>query len=365
MFRKSLFWIHLAAGLLAAIPLGVMAFTGVLLAFEHQIVDTLERPSARIDPAVPRLRLDELVASAPQGASPMPLSLRLYSDLSQPVEIRRGKELVVRVDPATGEVVGRPAAMRGVFEFVEGIHRWFGSREVGGVVTGISALLCLLLSATGLLLWWPRSIRALGGVLWPRRGLVGRARDWQWHNAIGALVLPFLFVLSATGSVMAWPWAEKALYLAAGSEPPRREMPAKREGHAPSKELSAPMTDGNWQSWLDTALAHAPPGWATLSLMAPGRGKGAQAMFRGPDKHSPSGGTVVLDASGGFDTWKPSRTDAGAKVRMWARYLHTGELLGLPGQIAMALAALGALLLVWTGVALSWRRFFGRRNPSS
>jgi uncharacterized iron-regulated membrane protein len=290
----------------------------------------------------------------------MPLTLRLNADPSQAVEFRRGKEMVARVDPTTGAIVSRPSSAREVFAFIERIHRWLGSRETGGVVTGVSALLCMLLSATGLVLWWPRSLRAMRNVAWPRRGLSGRARDWQWHNAVGMLVLPFLFVLSTTGSVMAWPWAEKALYLAAGSEPPRRDGAGKPAPVRPEAGRSA-HPDGNWQAWMDTALAHAPWGWTTVALSEPSRSKGAQAVFRGPDPHTPSGGTVSLDAAGGFESWKPARTDAGAKLRMWARYLHSGELLGLPGQILMALAALGTLLLVWTGCALSWRRFTARR----
>ena len=53
---------------------------------------------------------------------------------------------------------------------------------------------------------------------------------------------------------------------------------------------------------------------------------------------------------------------AGNRARRWLRFLHTGEALGLPGQFLAALGCLGGLFLVWTGVALSWRRFFpGKR----
>lgn len=365
--RRTFFWIHLAAGLLAAVPLGIMALTGALIAFEYQIVDALERPSTRIDPEAPRLPLDALVEKAPRGGSPGALSLRMHADPSQPVDIRRGRELVARMDPTSGEIVSRPSSAREVFGFIERIHRWLGSRETGGVVTGISTLLCLLLSATGLVLWWPRSLRAMRNVVWPRRGLSGKARDWQWHNAVGVLVLPFLFVLSATGTVMAWPWAEKALYVAVGSEPPRRGGPEAAAGASTPWNPSGDRAKGGqqnryWQTLMDTALAHAPAGWATVVLSGPARGKGAQAAFRGPDRFTPSGGTVSLHVSGRFDSWKPARADAGAKARTWVRYLHTGELLGLPGTLLMVLASMGTLLLIWTGTAMSWRRFIPRRR---
>ena len=48
---------------------------------------------------------------------------------------------------------------------------------------------------------------------------------------------------------------------------------------------------------------------------------------------------------------------AGRKARTWARFLHTGEAGGVPGQILASLASLGGTLLVWTGLALVWRRF--------
>jgi len=48
------------------------------------------------------------------------------------------------------------------------------------------------------------------------------------------------------------------------------------------------------------------------------------------------------------------------------RFAHTGEVLGLPGQTVAGLVSLGAAVLVWTGLALAWRRFRawrGRRVP--
>jgi uncharacterized iron-regulated membrane protein len=50
----------------------------------------------------------------------------------------------------------------------------------------------------------------------------------------------------------------------------------------------------------------------------------------------------------------------GRQVRSWTRFLHTGEALGVMGKAIAGLASAGALLLVWTGFALAWRRFFSR-----
>lgn len=52
----------------------------------------------------------------------------------------------------------------------------------------------------------------------------------------------------------------------------------------------------------------------------------------------------------------------GNKLRGSVRPVHTGEAFGWPGQLVMALACIAALILVYTGFALSWRRFFPRKK---
>jgi uncharacterized iron-regulated membrane protein len=54
----------------------------------------------------------------------------------------------------------------------------------------------------------------------------------------------------------------------------------------------------------------------------------------------------------------------GRQVRSWTRFLHTGEALGPAGQFIAGLASLGSCVLMWTGLALAWRRFFGRNAPA-
>jgi uncharacterized iron-regulated membrane protein len=56
-----------------------------------------------------------------------------------------------------------------------------------------------------------------------------------------------------------------------------------------------------------------------------------------------------------------SDQNLGRQVRSWTRFLHTGEALGVVGKAVAGLASVGALLLVWTGFALTWRRFFFRQ----
>jgi uncharacterized iron-regulated membrane protein len=59
-----------------------------------------------------------------------------------------------------------------------------------------------------------------------------------------------------------------------------------------------------------------------------------------------------------------SSLSAGRRLRTWTRFLHTGEALGMTGQLVAGAACLGGCFLVYTGFALACRRFFGKRTST-
>ena len=46
----------------------------------------------------------------------------------------------------------------------------------------------------------------------------------------------------------------------------------------------------------------------------------------------------------------------GRRIRNVMRFAHTGEVLGVAGQTIAGVVSLGAVVLVWTGLALAFRR---------
>ena len=57
-------------------------------------------------------------------------------------------------------------------------------------------------------------------VIFFRRGLRGKARDFNWHNVIGFWCAPVLIVLTATGMVISYSWASNLVYTLTGSPRP-------------------------------------------------------------------------------------------------------------------------------------------------
>ncbi|MYD86576.1 MAG: PepSY domain-containing protein, partial [Acidobacteria bacterium] len=64
--------------------------------------------------------------------------------------------------------------------------------------------------------------------------------------------------------------------------------------------------------------------------------------------------TGELVARAGYPTFS-----RGFKIRRWLRFAHTGEVYGVIGQTIAGITSLGVAVMVWTGLAMSWRRFFG------
>jgi uncharacterized iron-regulated membrane protein len=259
-------------------------------------------------------------------------------------------------------------------------HRWLGmedeGRATGKAITGACNLAFFWLAVTGVYLWWPQSWKWRGlktSLLFNRR-LTGKAWDWNWHNVIGFWSSSVLVVLTLTAAVMSYPWANDLLYTLARSEPPPRAQapagPAQRAGRslggAGAKPPEQPVA--NFEVLLAAAEKQV-PGWTMLMMRFPPRSDVPVAVsIMEPDAPHPfARSQLTLNrADAEVVKWEPyAENSAGRKLRTWFRGLHTGEAFGLFGQTIAGLASLGACFLVWTGLAMAWRRFrYWRRTPA-
>ncbi|HYD83941.1 MAG TPA: PepSY domain-containing protein, partial [Opitutus sp.] len=125
-FRKVLFWLHLVAGLVAGLSIGIMCFTGVVLAYEKQIVSWSERDARRVPAPTAgqtRLSLDELTArvrTAHPDASPA--SIIVSADPRDAVTFSLGRDNTVFANPYTG-AIQKPASTA-VHDFMHVMEDW-------------------------------------------------------------------------------------------------------------------------------------------------------------------------------------------------------------------------------------------------
>jgi sulfite reductase (NADPH) flavoprotein alpha-component len=122
---------------------------------------------------------------------------------------------------------------------------------------------------------------------------------------------------------------------------------------------------------FDALLARAEqqaPGWVLMMMRLPPRGDGPiNVLIQEPTApHIFARSQLQLDrTTAEVVKWEPyASASPGRKARIWVRGLHTGEALGLIGQTVAGLASFGGCFLVWTGVAMAWRRFRYRKRDA-
>lgn len=380
--RKLIFWSHLACGLVAGVVIAIMSFTGVAIAFESEILAWLDRGVARVTvPAgTERLPLAELGARvAAQQPDFRPGTIVVPRDPAAAYTLRMGRDRTLYVNPYTGLASApRSDAAHHVLHQLEEWHRWLGARDgpasAGRLITGVCNLAFLGLCLTGLWLWFPRrwSRRALRPLLWFVRGYRGKARDFNWHHVLGLWSAPVLIVLVATGVVISFGWAHALVFQLAGEPtPPFRDF---RMMAVPVPAVTTPAANpaALGPDALLAAATRAFPRWESIGLNLPeqpGPVKAADVVVFEPAPFATAGRIqVYLDPWTGAVLKAVSFADRspGLRARVWIRFLHTGEAFGLTGKIVAALATAASLALVWTGFALSVRRFFpGRSRPAT
>jgi len=365
VFRRILFWAHLACGVAAGLLILLMSVTGVLLAYERQIMESAAQGNRlEAELATPRLDADTLAGAAqsklPEGAR---ITLVFEADPRQPVVGQAGRDASVLLNPYTGAVIDDAAqSARGFFRVVEDWHRWMGGDARSGRATlmDVANLLFLFIVASGIYLWLPavwrwRTLRGL--MLFQTRYINGKVRDFNWHHVFSFWMLIPLFLIALSGVVISYPWASNLVYKAYGEEAPRRggAQPPGGSGSADSDasrvSLQAMLTiaSGQVQEWKRITIpAAAPAGNVDITIELPSR------ELRPPRQ------TLTLDGTGRVLKLTPPPSAAsvtpGQRARTWLRFVHTGEQYGLIGQTLAAIASLAACFLAYTGLALAWRR---------
>lgn len=441
-FRKVLFWLHLVIGLAAGGTIAITTFTGATMAFEKQFIAWAERDLRRVTPPAAnaeRMPVDELLRRVREiQPDARPMGLTVSVNPADVVIINLGRTNAVYANPYTGEFQPQGAPkLRAFFQLMLRWHRWLGVnpppageggtdrpggaglraggdagatpaqprapgglREIMSTVVGASAAVFLTLCASGLYLWWPRSwswkkVRPVSVMDFRLRG---KARDFNWHNAIGLWSAPVLIVMSFTGMVMAFRGFGNFVY---GPQPGGPGGPGSASTNTVAISASAPGARPLGYDALIAVVQQEVPDWETITLrLGAGRQRGpggtGERRREGAERGEEAGGRLrgeVGERGGRSEARGPqpvsatvrelgSRlpvpmqlqldpfTGAVLKREVWGeqgfrramrqlnRTLHTGEAGGWLGQTLALLACLGGLTLVYTGFALAWRRFF-------
>ncbi len=242
LFAKIHLWLSVPFGLIIII----VCLTGSILVFEKEILE-LCYPSRYFVKEVKErpLLIPELMSMARRQ---LPDSVKINGIRVTP-DAERTYQLVLParkasyfVDPYTGEITGMDDG-KGFFLDMMRLHRWLldeykrdGGLSWGKTIVGVSTLILVFVLVSGLVIWFPRSKKALK----PRLKIKTRSGWFRFlydlHVSGGFYATLLLLAMSLTGLTWSFGWYRDAFYSVFG-------VPvAKTEAQAPTP--AAQQKDG-------------------------------------------------------------------------------------------------------------------------
>jgi len=373
---RTLWWaIHRWIALLLCVLLVPIAISGALLVW-HDELDALVHPSRFAvtgNSTVPiSSYLDSARAALPTNFTPM--VVRFPAEDARPVTVMaRGEEggarqlLTVYLDPPSGRVLDVVNFRSSFFGFLHRFHENLTIPDYSGrAIVGWAGVGMLILSFTGLWLWWPRNGVFRAGLRWRRSG---DATISNLHYLLGFWIALPLTLVSFTGTYLSFPQTARSTMSAIAPMNPQAGRPIFAAQLARETQLTPDAA-------LDAAR-NAKPGWrpsalflATLPSERAERSERAEQRNERPDRSerpaatwrvqlrdpgSRDIATVIVNDRDGTARSLPDPL-AGDRAAQWIRGLHEGSRGGPLWQIAVFLTGVFPPIFAFTGIVMWLRR---------
>ncbi len=338
--KKLLFNIHLVIGLCAAAVLLVLSLSGAVIAFEPELNRLLHPALTEIKVTGPALNWDQVKQSVEQQAPGWKLSRFYFPDnpgYSTYVRLRSTSGHGTRqvyVNQYTGKILGSTEDGPNLLIRIHDLHVNLLTGKIAGrpgsrlVMAGTWAL--LILSVTGLVLWFPRK------VLLFRWSSPSSRLNRDLHMSLGFWSSAAMFAFAITGVGLHYQTGKLLDLLN------RPETAVSLSGYGTSIE-----------AMLQTAR-EALPGAQIPRLLLPDKtGDPVFLYMRFPEDKTPAGRSfVTIDSSTGqLLSVGSSRTAPVLQTALvrYTREVHTGTVFGLPTRILALLMGLTLSVLSLTG----------------
>ncbi len=381
---------HFYAGLFVAPFLLVLAVTGAIYTFQHEIEDWWYRDLVQTPAcasALPAAQQEAAVLAAYPGAAISRYTVARSAEHAAvwTIRPRQAAALNVFVEPCTAVVRGAVDAKWQLMNVISVLHGELLLGQVGDWIVELAASWAMVLLVTGLYLWWPETGERLLGTFIPRLNAKGRV-FWRDLHAVpamwNAVAVAFLIL---SGLPWAGFWGGQLASLGTVSHlttptpnfsaAPTLDAAAPTDPHA-AHRLAAAERDDTSIPW---AIRHdaAPAGGASRitieqaeaiarerGVLAPGLRliypNGAGTVWH--LSYIPGGATtqrtLYLDPADGrvLDDIGYGRYSPLGKAVEWGVEIHLGRQFGLVNQLLCVLVCLLTVLTVVSGTVMWWKR---------
>jgi len=399
IFRKIHLWLSVPFGLIITL----VCFSGAILVFENEVnewfrhdlyyVETVKESPLPMDKL-----LEKVATTLPDSVSVTGVSISSDPGRAYQVSLSKPRRASLYVDQYTGEVKGK-SERSGFFMFMFRMHRWLldsmnpGNEGIfwGKMIVGVSTLLLVFVLISGIVIWWPRTRKALKNSL-KITATKGWRRFWyDLHVAGGMYALIFLLAMALTGLTWSFPWYRTAFYKVFGVEVQQRAAQGheqksdaqkrdtklaahrekKREGNEVRKGERSRRPENNhsdmysvtspfvyWQEIYDK-LRRQNPEYKQISISS---GTASVSFNRFGNQRASDRYSFNTDNGEFTETSLYQHQDKSGKIRGWIYSVHVGNWGGMFTRILTFIAALLGAALPLTGYYLWIKRLIKVRK---
>lgn len=360
--RRTWFSVHKWIGIIFAIVIIPLSFTGAALVWDHAL-DKAINPQRFAVSGTTTLPTSAYVAAASKALAPgeQIASIRFPEEggpvvvsASTPVKgaARPGppQRTSLYLDPPTARVLDTAKSNEGLIRVFHQLHGSLMIPGVGRQIVGWLGVAMLISSLTGIWLWWPLTGSFRNGFRWKRQATTNA----NLHYLTGFWISIPLAMLSFTGIWISFP----AFFANLSGEKPFNMSDRMRMMAARPLAATAQSVDGAFA--LARPLADGVPVSITFPTDKAPDWKVAFERSGGPAE------VVVNDASGTAKPPKPPQPETlGRTMRRW----HDGSGMGPVFQTAIFLGGLIPVLLSVTGIIMwlrtrKWRADIDRKTKA-
>ncbi len=399
IFRKIHLWLSVPFGLIITL----VCFSGAMLVFENEANEWFRRDLYYVETVkgspLPMDKLLEKVATTlPDSVAVTGVSISSDPGRAYQVSLSKPRRASLYVDQYTGEVKGK-SERSGFFMFMFRMHRWLldsmnpGNEGIfwGKMIVGVSTLLLVFVLISGIVIWWPRTRKALKNSL-KITATKGWRRFWyDLHVAGGMYALIFLLAMALTGLTWSFPWYRTAFYKVFGVEVQQRAAQGheqksdaqkrdtklaahrekKREGNEVRKGERSGRPENNhsdmysvtspfvyWQEIYDK-LGRQNPEYKQISISS---GTASVSFNRFGNQRASDRYSFNTDNGEFTETSLYQHQDKSGKIRGWIYSVHVGNWGGMFTRILTFIAALLGAALPLTGYYLWIKRLIKVRK---
>lgn len=371
--KKAVGKIHLWLGLTSGLVVFIVSITGCIYAFQSEIQDLTQSyryievekkpmlpPSVIktiVEKAVPNKVVHSVTYERPGRAA-----------IATIYHYEPSYYYLVYLNPYSGEVLKVKNMDEDFFRIILDGHfyLWLPD-QIGQPVVASATLIFLILTITGMILWWPKNKSAAKqrfSIKWNARW---RRVNYDLHNVLGFYATWVLIILAVTGLVWGFQWFSKAYYytLSGGKTQTEYYEPESATPSASTLAMqdNAPAIDRIWKKMIaetpDAKTIEVHPPETEKSTIVTATTTDVDVYWKHDYRYFDQYTLKEVSVKHAFGRLESIST--ADKIFRMNYDIHTGGIFGFAGKLLAFFASLIAASLPVTGAYIWW----GRRKKAA